>query len=111
MARIAGVELPTNKRVEIGLSLTPKGPQVYRWTQHEELLADVALSVTREGTTTRYEAALPWSVLGGCPADGAERRFALVVNDRDGKDREGWLRLFDGLGWSKDVSQHGFLQL
>lgn len=107
---LAPLDGKPEERVEIGLSLTPKGPQVYRWTRHEEVLADVSLSVTREGTVTRYEAALPWSVLGGCPAEGAQRRFALVVNDRDGKEREGWLRLFDGLGWSKDVSKHGFLQ-
>lgn len=107
---LAPVDGKPEDRVEIGLSLTSQGPQVYRWTQHEELLADVPLSVTREGQVTRYEAAIPWSVLGGCPADGAQRRFALVVNDRDGKDREGWLRLFAGLGWSKDVNKHGYLQ-
>jgi hypothetical protein len=34
----------------------------------------------------------------------------LVVNDRDNKEREGWLRLFKGLGWRKDTSQHGLLR-
>ena len=97
-------------RVEIGFTLTTKGPQVYRWTQDEGVLESVALKVIREGTTTRYEAAIPWPVLGGHPPEGTLRRFALVVNDRDNKEREGWLRLFKGLGWRKDTSQHGLLR-
>jgi hypothetical protein len=97
-------------RVEIGLTLTKNGPEAYRWTQKAEVLKNVKLSAVREGTTTRYEAAIPWTLLGGYPQDGGERRFAMVVNDRDAGDREGWLPLFGGLGWSKDVSKHGILK-
>ena len=97
-------------RIEIGLTLTAGGPEAYRWTQEAKLLENVALKVVREGTITRYEAAIPWDLLGGRPEDGELRRFALVVNDRDDGEREGWLRFFAGVGWSKDAGKHGLLR-
>jgi hypothetical protein len=107
---LAPVEGSPEERVEIGLTLTKTGPEAFRWTQESKLLDDVSLKIVREGTATRYEAAIPWSELGGCPEAGSLRRFALVVNDQDDKEREGWLYLFKGLGWSKDASKHGLLK-
>ncbi|MDX9981630.1 MAG: sugar-binding protein, partial [Lentisphaeria bacterium] len=106
---LAPVDGKPEDRIEIGLALTNAGPEAYRWTQKAGLLDSIPLHIVREETTTRYEATLPWTILGDRPQPGELRRFALVVNDRDDQDREGWLRLFDGVGWRKDSTQHGIL--
>jgi hypothetical protein len=35
--------------------------------------------------------------------------FALIVNDNDGKGRDGWLALFGGIGWHKEPGEFGIL--
>jgi hypothetical protein len=106
---LARLEGKPEERIEIGLAMNDKGTEVYRWTQKTGLQEGIPARVVRDGQVTRYEASLPWPLLGGRPEPGELRRFALVVNDRDDQEREGWLRLFDGLGWNKDTSRHGFL--
>lgn len=90
---------------EIGLSLTDSGPEVYSWTGEKGLVQKAQCHIERRGTTTLYEAVIPWSALGvKMPKKGETLGFALIVNDNDGGVRQGWLHLADGIGWSKNPS-------
>ncbi len=60
------------------------------------------LAVTRDATTTRYEIALPTSVLGApFAAEGERVGFSFLANDDDGAGREGWLEWTPGIGATK----------
>jgi hypothetical protein len=81
---------------EISLALTAKGAEAYRTMSFDEQKLpiatiagkDIALAVTRTGTRTIYEAAIPWQTLGGqtCPADPMIG-FAISINDADTADQ------------------------
>ena len=97
-------------RTEIGFALTAQGPRVFRWTQPRGPMAAVQCSIRRDAGETLYEAAIPWTELHiPVPSPGTTLGFALVVNDNDSGIREGWLRLFNGIAWSKDPGQFGTL--
>jgi len=96
---------------ELGLSLTDSGEEVYRWLWREKAVVGAAFRARREGDTVTYEASIPWEELGtGAPASGDIGGFALVINENDGDGRDGWLELYDGIGYSKDPSRFGVIR-
>lgn len=96
---------------EIGLSRTDTGDEVYRWLLNEGALPATMLRTSREGSTTTYEAAIPWAELGcAAPRWGESAGFALLVNDDDGGGRKGWVRVYDGIGVGKDPTRFGVLR-
>lgn len=93
---------------EIGLALTDVGPQLWQWTPAERLVEDGKVAIVRDGTHTRYEAAVPWSALPRVSnAPGAVNAFSLTVNEADGDTFGGWLEWTPGICGSKDSSQFG----
>jgi len=96
---------------EIGLTRTDTGDEVYRWLWREGPVAGVRFKSSREGQITTYEAALPWPELNAsAPRPGALSGFALLVNEDDGEGRDGWLQLYDGIGYGKDPRKFGVLR-
>lgn len=75
--------------------------------------ADVAVSCTGAGEDRwLYELCVPWQALPWLKAaTGTKLRLSLLVNDNDGQGRKGWLELHSGIGFSKDLSQHGLYSL
>ncbi|MBO4491042.1 MAG: hypothetical protein J5944_06755 [Lentisphaeria bacterium] len=61
-----------------GLALTPKGVQVVKLGGKDPGIKDFPASVVREGNTTRYEVAVPWSAVGG-----KAKRFGFLVWDNN----------------------------
>ena len=104
---------------EFGLALTNGGSELYRWMplapspEGEGPLTQGEVAIVREGTHTVYEAALPWAALAlppevqFAPRPDALLGFAVIVNESDGEGRDGWLQLFDGIGYGKDPRQYG----
>lgn len=104
---------------ELDLALTSAGPQVYRTISFDPerlpvglLGAEaVRLVVTRAGTRSTYEAAIPWTVLGadGPPAPGSTIGFALTVNDLDSAAQAdpSALGVFGGVAGKKDPDRFG----
>jgi hypothetical protein len=96
---------------EIGLSRTDTGDEVYRWLWKEGPAPGVAIKSSREGNRTTYEAVIPWPELNAAaPKPGALSGFALIVNEDDGEGRDGWLQLYDGIGFGKDPRKFGVLK-
>lgn len=58
----------------------------------ENICTDVELAVAREGTTTRYEASIPFSLLKGAfrPGEGREFCFSVLIHDPDGTGLRDW---------------------
>jgi hypothetical protein len=97
---------------EFALALTPDGPQVYRWTHPAGIIPNADLKVTRDGTRTQYEAKIPWKALGiSTVRPGQALGFALILNDNDGKDRQGWLMYGDGIATEKRSDRYATLTL
>lgn len=98
--------------VEFGLALTPDGPRVYRWTPPAGPMPGATLSVQRQGTTTVYEASLPWKELGvSAIAPPRTIGLSLIVNDNDGQGREGWLAYGGGIAREKRADRYATLTL
>jgi hypothetical protein len=97
---------------EIGLSRTTTGDEAYRWLWRPGLCKGIAFVSKREGNTTIYEAAMPWSEIGPeQPKRGDLIGFSLLVNANDGDGRDGWLEMFSGIGFGKDPRKFGTLVL
>jgi hypothetical protein len=97
---------------EVGLTESPKGPLVFQWTPGGEPVDDAQLVVTRTGTTTVYEAAIPWKALGIINPRSAKRvSWSTTVNDNDGDGFRGWLEWTPGVCGGKDSSAFGWLEL
>lgn len=97
---------------EFGLALTPDGPQVYRWTGKAGLIPGADLKVKRDGPHTTYDASIPWSELGVKPFKAPKTiGFAFILNDNDGKDRQGWLMYGDGIATEKRADRYATLTL
>jgi len=93
---------------EIGLALTEAGPQLWQWTPAERLVEDGKVAIVRDGTHTRYEAAVPWSALPRIShAPGGVNAFSLTVNETDEETFGGWLEWTPGICGGKDSSQFG----
>lgn len=72
--------------------------------------------VVREGTVTRYEAAIPWSLLNAdkTPTSGDTLGLALVLRDVEKVDdtkESSALGLFGGLIPNRDIPAYGWVAL
>jgi hypothetical protein len=96
-----------DKWYEIGLALTPHGPQVYQWmdigSNTGRPITSAKLAVKRNDQTneTVYELALPWSVIDTTSPDDRIFSFSFLVNDNDGQGRKGYIEWGSGIGTVK----------
>jgi hypothetical protein len=96
---------------EVGLSLGPNGPEVFQWMPGACPCADARLAVVREGSVTRYEAAVPWVALGAkAMQPGRRLAWSMTVNDNDGEGFRGWLEWTPGVCGGKDSSAFGWFE-
>lgn len=97
---------------EFGLALTPDGPQVYRWTGNAGPMPGAGLKVKRDGVHITYDASIPWSELGVKAFKTPKTiGFSFILNDNDGKDRQGWLMYGDGIATEKRADRYATLTL
>ncbi|WP_165368050.1 sugar-binding protein [Phytoactinopolyspora endophytica] len=87
---------------EYGTALTDDGPKAHRWATVDGKVGEVTdadIAITRTGTTTTYEVALPWdSYLTPATPDQGLLSFSMLVNDNDGAGRKGWIEWGSGVG-------------
>lgn len=96
---------------ELGLTLGPKGPEAFEWMPAAAPCAGVQLAVVREGSVTRYEAAIPWTALGVRDMRSGRRlAWSMTVNDNDGDGFRGWLEWTPGVCGAKDSSAFGWFE-
>jgi hypothetical protein len=96
---------------EIGLTLGPQGPVVFRWMPDAVPCPGARLVVVREGTITRYEAAIPWTALGVTGMQAGRRlAWSMTVNDNDGEGFRGWLEWTPGVCGDKDSAAFGWFE-
>jgi hypothetical protein len=97
---------------EVGLTQGPNGPVMFQWMPAAQPVDGGKLAVVREGTVTRYEAAVPWSALGVArPVPSLSLTWSLTVNDNDGDGFRGWLEWTPGVCGGKNSSAFGWLRL
>lgn len=107
---------------EIGIALTPKGTQVYRYSAQDSrkhntgLLSEdeYELAVNVDGTRTVYELAMRWDSLlpdGVQPKANSRLGFSFLVNDNDGQGRRGAILFAGGIFFNKDSSQFTYINL
>jgi hypothetical protein len=82
-----------------------------RWTPAMKPAQYAQASVERNGNTTRYRVRVAWSELYPLTFDASQRmyRVSLLVNNNDGKGREGYLEWGGGIGGEKDPGMYGRL--
>ena len=96
---------------EVGLTKAPSGPMLFQWMPGRCALKDGRLAVVRDGTVTRYEAAVPWRALGvKSPVVSGRVSWSMTVNDNDGQGFRGWLEWTPGVCGGKDSSEFGWLK-
>lgn len=96
---------------EVGLTLGPGGPEVFRWMPAPGPCPGARLAVVREDSVTRYEAAIPWAALGVRPMQAGRRlAWSMTVNDNDGTGFQGWLEWTPGICGGKDSSAFGWFE-
>ncbi|MGQ9731233.1 MAG: DUF6259 domain-containing protein [Candidatus Zipacnadales bacterium] len=94
---------------ELGLALTAEGPLLWEWMPQERVLEQGKIAAIREGTQTRYEAAIPWKQLHMRP--NSPIAAGITLNDDDGQGFRGWLEWAAGVCGTKDASKFGVLEL
>jgi len=83
---------------ELGLTLTPLGPQFYRFSGDGKkigVIGEVPLAIKRDGESTNYQCAIPWSQLDAGTPERGGFSFGIYVNENDGKGRKGYHRWAD----------------
>ncbi|HEX2949686.1 MAG TPA: sugar-binding protein [Armatimonadota bacterium] len=96
-------------RYEFGFSMDAKGnPLKYQWTQDGKVPEEITLNARHNGTTTCYEARIPWKTLGVTSFTQRQICFALLMNDEDGKGRK-MVEWFPGIGSSKEPQRYSTL--
>jgi hypothetical protein len=106
MAVQAGTPGESESWYEYGLALRADDVLVHNWLSPDGSVgpvADVDAAVTRSGTTTTYEIALPWSThLAPIDPDHGVLSYSMLVNDNDDGTRKGWIEWGSGLGRGKN---------
>ena len=97
---------------ELGLALTPEGPQIWQWMPQERDAPGSTAAVANSDGRIRYEAKIAWSDLAGIgPDPRAPIGFSMTVNESDGDQFGGWLEWAGGVCGGKDASRFGRLIL
>ncbi|MBR0459047.1 MAG: hypothetical protein IJJ26_07405 [Victivallales bacterium] len=108
------IEFAAGPREIIYKTFTPrlKGDLPADYSEANVPLTKSTVKVTRNGTTTSYDIHVsegdlfPFICKKNIPL-----RFSLLVNNNDGKGRDGYLRWADGIGGPKATSKYGDLTL
>lgn len=82
---------PDNDDYELGLTLTPKGPQVCIFSaplRGFTLMNEAILKCTKTSKGMLYEAKIPWVSIGIIPEVRKKIGFSILVNDNDGNGRK-----------------------
>jgi len=100
-------------RTEIGLALTPKGPEVVSYTGPSPRVPGSRLEVVLHEGGATYEAAIPWRVLPGLekPVPGGVIRYSVLVNDDDAVTGRRFLERYGGIAHGKNIAEFGRLTL
>ncbi len=105
-------------------ALTKRGPEIWKvmaaetggdlpvkWSPSGALVANASCSIDREGDRILYKVRLPWSELYPLTYElGKPLRFSILVNNNDGKGRDGYLEWSGGIGGAKDSTAYGVLK-
>ncbi len=86
---------------EYQLGLTKKGADIMRESSQLKLNTptQLKLDAKRDGNLTTYKITVPFSEIGvKDPKPGTPVGLSIVINDNDGKDRDGYLHWGDGIG-------------
>lgn len=117
-ARSTEPGLEGNSQTGFALNGTTGTVSNYQWLacigRAPGALPEEAFAVTREGTTTTYEAAIPWEAVTNDRFEAIENLcvgFSVLVNDNDGGVRKGFLEYMSGIGLGNNVNQFGDLLL
>ncbi|MGQ9729882.1 MAG: sugar-binding protein [Candidatus Zipacnadales bacterium] len=87
---------------EIGFVLAADGPRAYLTYPEPGKRLTIPLAIIRQGTTTTYEASVPWEVIEvPAPAAGDVRAINFIANENDGPGRAYWMGLTPGIGEGK----------
>jgi len=96
-------------RTEFALLYTPEGPLVYTQANIDLSAAGpmqgATMNVQRTGTTTTYDAILPWQSLGLDGSSGTVFSMAIVINDNDndGVGRAGYIEWASGIARNRST--------
>ncbi len=98
---------------EAGIALGAQGTMSFRWRPDLGPTQGLKAAMVRREDVTVYEVTVPWKEMGleAAPENWLPIGFSLLINENDGEGREGWLQLFDGIGFSKDPRKFGVLQM
>ena len=103
---------------EIGIAMGKDGKPVFhsyrKETGIEGNFENCEVVVTRSGDQTIYELRCPWTDItpkGTEIYEDMELRYAMIVNDNDGKGRRGWAQFGGGIAPSKDVTKYARVRL
>ncbi len=83
------------EHAEIGVALTPAGPEAYKTSAAGGPMPNTKTAIKRIGNITRYETALAWSDLGITKPQAQNISFGLFLNDADNAGRRGYLQWAD----------------
>ncbi|MFA5206095.1 MAG: sugar-binding protein, partial [Lentisphaeria bacterium] len=99
--------------VELGLALTPQGPEIFRYTPPAGDVAGARLKVVVSQGQAVYEAAIPWTAIPELGRVGLNDRirYAVLLNDDDAVVPRRFLERYGGIAQDKDVANFGWLRL
>ena len=75
--RLANEKTPRSE-YNFGLALTDQGPRLVKFLGKDAGVVNLPVNVSRENGITRYDAAIPWTAVGG-----KARRFGFVIFDNN----------------------------
>lgn len=105
-------------------ALTAQGPEIWKitasqmggdlpvkWSPPGGPVANASIAVERDGDRVLYKVRLPWSELYPLTSEpGKPLRFSVLVNNNDGKGRDGYLEWSGGIGSEKKPAAYGVLK-
>jgi len=108
---------------EFVAALTERGPEIWKnmaaqvggdlpvkWSPPGAQVSHASFTAEREGDRVLYKVRLPWSELYPLAYEpGKPLRFSVLVNNNDGKGRDGYLEWSGGIGDEKRPAAYGVL--
>jgi len=101
---------------ELGVALTPQGPQMYRWSDAMGVtpgpLTEAQVEVVRNESnqSTIYELAIPWTAIAPFTPEDGGLSVSLLANDNDGQGRKGYIEWGSGIGAEKNNALFNYLR-